>query len=519
MMTSKLKNFHEAKWDEPIIFELSSKGQRGIILPEVEDEIKDEFGTIENLIPEKMRRKNKPNLPEVSQPQVLRHFLRLSQETLGQDLNIDIGLGTCTMKYSPKINEQFVRNNKMSELHPLQDEETTQGILEIMYEFEQIMKEISGMDAFSFQPGGGGQAIYSNASIMKKYHEERGEGSKRTEIITTLLSHPLNAAAPHTKGFKVINLIPNETGYPSIEDLKAVVSEKTAGIFITNPEDTGIYNPIVKEFVDIVHEAGGLCVYDMADYNGLFGIARAKEAGLDMCHFNLHKAFSSPHGSMGPCCGAQGVKKELAKYLPVPRVKFDNKKYFLDYDAPKSIGKIRKFYGVTAVVLRAYAWVITLGADGLRQVAETSVINNNYLIKKMLKEVKGISTPWGVEGAHRTEQVRFSWEELTKDTGVTTDDIDRRGTDYGLQCYFQSHHPVIIPEPFTPEPNETYSKQEIDEYVAIFKKISEEAYENPELVKTAPHNAPISKINTPIITDSKDLVVTWRAYKKKKGIK
>ncbi|SHJ84228.1 glycine dehydrogenase subunit 2 [Dethiosulfatibacter aminovorans DSM 17477] len=517
-MTAKTRSFHEAKWDEPIIFELSEKGQRGILLPEIEKELIEEFGEMENLIPEGMARGKKPELPEISQPQVLRHYLRLSQETLGQELNIDIGLGTCTMKYSPKIHEQFVRNSKLSELHPLQNVDTAQGILEIMYEFEQIMKEISGMDAFSFQPGGGGQAIYSNASIMKSYHADNGEGEQRTEIITTLLSHPLNAAAPHTKGFKVINLIPNETGYPSIEDLKAVVSEKTAGIFITNPEDTGIYNPIVKEFVDIVHEAGGLCVYDMADYNGLFGIARAKEAGLDMCHFNLHKAFSSPHGSMGPCCGAQGVSEKLAKYLPVPRVGFDGGKYFLDYDQPHSIGKIRKFYGVAAVVLRAYSWVITLGADGLRKVAETSVINNNYLIKKMLENVRGISAPWGEKDSFRTEQVRFSWEQLTKDTGVTTDDIDRRGTDYGLQCYFQSHHPMIIPEPFTPEPNETYSKQELDEYIAIFKRISEEAYENPELVKNAPHNAPISKISTPIITDPNDLIVTWRAYKSKKEL-
>lgn len=515
---SKIRNFHEAKWDEPIIFELSEKGQRGILMPQIDKEIIGEVGKIENIVPKGMMRDKKPLLPEISQPQVLRHYLRLSQETLGQELNIDIGLGTCTMKYSPKIHEQFVRNSKLSEMHPLQDKGTSQGILEIMYEFEQIMKEISGMDAFSFQPGGGGQGIYSNAAIMKKYHQDKGEGEQRTEIITTLLSHPLNAAAPHTKGFKVINLIPKETGYPSIEDLKAVVSEKTAGIFITNPEDTGIYNPIVKEFVDIVHEAGGLCVYDMADYNGLFGIARAKEAGLDMCHFNLHKAFSSPHGSMGPCCGAQGVTKELAKYLPVPRIGFDGAEYSLDYDYPSSIGKIRKFYGVAAVVLRAYSWVVTMGAEGLRKVAETSVINNNYLIKKMLDDVKGISVPWGEKDSYRTEQVRFSWEQLTKDTGVTTDDIDRRGTDYGLQCYFQSHHPMIIPEPFTPEPNETYSKKELDEYAAIFKKISEEAYENPELLKNAPHNAPISKISQPTITDPDDLIVTWRVYKRKKEL-
>ena len=515
----KVRDFHQAKWDEPIIFELSTPGQRGILLPEADKEIKEQIGDIENIIPKGLNRRKKPALPELAQPQVLRHFLRLSQETLGQELNIDIGLGTCTMKYSPKINEQFARNHKFSELHPLQDVETTQGILEIMYKMEGFLKEISGMDAFSFQPGGGAQAVFSNASILKAYHTDRGEGEKRNEIITTILSHPVNAAAPHTKGFKVITLMPNEeTGLPDIEALKAVVSDRTAGIFITNPEDTGIYNPMVKEFVGIVHKAGGLCIADQADYNGLFGIARAKEAGMDMCHFNLHKSFSSPHGSMGPCCGAQGVKDFLVKYLPAPLVKFDGEKYYLDYDRPESIGKIRQFYGVIATVLRAYAWIMAIGEEGLREVSELSILNNNYLMKRLLEEVKGISVPWSGE-KFRMEQVRYSFEKLKEDTGVGSDDIDRRVVDYGLQGFFQSHHPWVIPEPFTPEPNETYSKREIDEYANTFKKISEESYENPELVKTAPHNAPISIIRKPPITDPDKLIVTWRVYKKKKGIK
>ena len=514
----KLRNFHEAKWDEPIIFELSTKGQRGILIPELEKEMKEQIGEINNLIPEKMMRKIKPALPEISQPQVLRHFLRLSQETLGQDINIDIGLGTCTMKYSPKINEQFVRYHKFSELHPLQDEKTVQGILEIIYKTENMLKEISGMDAFSFQPGGGAQAVFSNASILKAYHSDRGEGEQRDEIITTFLSHPVNAAAPRTKGFKVITLMPNEkTGYADLEALKAAVSERTAGMFITNPEDTGIYNPLVKEMIKIVHDAGGLCIADQADANGLFGMTRAKEAGYDMCHFNLHKAFASPHGSMGPCCGAEGVRNFLTKYLPVPVVKFDGNRYSLDYDKPDSIGKIREFYGVISVVLRSYAWIMSIGADYLKEVSEISVLNNNYMMKKFLTEVKGISAPWA-EGLYRMEQIRYSWAKLKNDTGVTTDDIDRRCGDYGVQGYFQSHHPWIIQEPFTPEPNETFSKMEINEYVNIFKKISEEAYENPELVKTAPHNAPISLITKEIISNPKDLIVTWRVYKRKKGI-
>jgi len=510
---TKLRNFHQAKWDEPIIFELSTKGQRGILLPDLPDELECK---IDEIIPKEIFRQVKPNLPELSQPQVLRHFLRLSQETLGQDINIDIGLGTCTMKYSPKINEQFVRNQKFTELHPYQDDFTTQGILEIIYKTEQLLKAISGMDAFSFQPAGGAQAIYSNASILMKYHEDRGEGDSRTEIITTTFSHPVNAASPHTKGYNVITLMPDPvTGYPSVDALKAVVSEKTAGFFITNPEDTGIFNPHIKEMVDIVHDHGGLCIGDIADANGLFGISRAIDSDYDMCHYNLHKAFSSPHGSMGPGCGAQGVKSFLEKYLPVPRVVFDGEMYHLDYDKTESIGKIRKFYGVIAAVVRTYSWLMSIGEDGLREVSQLSILNNNYLMKKMLSEVKGLSAPYS-EGEFRMEQVRYSWAKLKVDTGLGTDDIERRTMDYGLQEYYQSHPPYLVPEPFTPEPNETYSKDEIDEYAAIIKKVSEEAYENPELVKSSPHNSTISYIKQPPITDPSKLIVTWRAFKKTK---
>lgn len=511
----KLRNFHEAKWDEPIIFELSTPGQRGILLPRLETELDTDVDTI---IPSNLIRKSRPLLPELSQPQVLRHFLRLSQETMGQDINIDIGLGTCTMKYSPKINEMFVRNHKFSELHPYESKENIQGILEIMYKMEKFLKNISGMDAFTFQPAGGAQAIFSNASILKAYHTDRGDGDKRNEIITTTFSHPVNAASPHTKGYKVITIMPdNDTGYPSIDSLRAVISDRTAGLFITNPEDTGIFNPNIKEMTDLVHEVGGLCIGDIADANGLFGICRASEQGYDMCHYNLHKAFSSPHGSMGPGCGAQGVKAFLEKYLPSPVVKFDGECYCLDYDRPSSIGKVRKFYGVTAAVLRAYAWIMSIGEDGLREVSELSILNNNYLMNKVLKEVKGISAPYS-QGNFRMEQVRYSWGKLKDDTGIGTDEIERRMTDYGVQEYYQSHPPYLVREPFTPEPNETFSKDEIDEYAEILKKVAQEAYESPEIVKTAPHNAPISIVEQPPIKDPEKLIVTWRVYKRNKAM-
>lgn len=510
------RDFHEARWDEPILMEMGAPGQRAILTEAIEPQVTQAVGSPTHRLPAGYRRAQAPKLPELGQMQLLRHYLRLSQETIGADINIDIGLGTCTMKYNPKIHETFVRDPRFSELHPYQDASTTQGILKVMYETEQYLKAISGMDRFSLNPAGGSQGIFSNVAVIKAYHDARGEGAQRNEIITTILSHPGNAGTAAALGYKVITLYPDESGIPDLEALKAAVSEHTAALLITNPEDTGIYNEKIRQFVDIVHAAGGLCVYDQANLNGLMGITRARDAGFDLCQFNLHKTFSSPHGSQGPGSGAQGCTAELAKFLPVPTVEFDGEKYYLDYNRPDSIGKLRKFYGVPAVVLRAYAYIRSLGADGLKQVSELSILNNNYLLKRM-EAVQGITMPWA-PGKRRLEQARLSWEPLTQDTGVTTDDIDRRIVDYGFQSYFASHHPRIIPEPFTPEACETYSKADIDEYTGALKAIAEEAYADPDLVKTAPHAAALA---TPMVGDRLDnmdtFACTWRAYQKRKS--
>ena len=483
-------------------------------MPEAEEDLKSEVGDVLSSIPQGVRRKRPPELPEVSQSRVLRHYMRLSQETLGTDLNIDVGQGTCTMKYSPKINEHLSRSPKMNEIHPLQDEGTVGGILEVMYRFKQILKEVSGMDEFSLQPSSGSQGIYANASIIRAYHEEQGEADSRDEVITTIFSHPSDAACARVAGFKVITLYPDEDGYPDLEALKAAVSERTAGLMITNPEDTGIFNPKIKEFVDVVHEAGGLCAYDQANANGIIGITSARDTGFDLCQFNLHKTFSTPHGCGGPGGGPIGVTKELAEYLPVPVVAFDGVKYYLDYDRPKSIGKVRAFYGVAPVVLKSYAWVMSLGAKGLREVAEIAVLNNNYLLNKVL-QIKGVSAPYA-EGKRRIEQVRYSWEELMMDTGVRSEEAGLRAADFGLH-YWTSHHPWIVPEPCTLEPTESYSKSDLDEYIEVLRHVSNEAYSNPEIVKTAPNNSSIHKIDHGPLDDPSQWAVTWRAYKRKIG--
>jgi len=518
MKEVKLRRYHGASWDEPLIMEMGRKGERGIIPPKAHQEVREAVGEVSDLIPSNMQRKEEPKLPEVSQYHVLQHYLRLSQETMGMETGIDIGEGTCTMKYSPKMHEQLVRSDKVAELHPLQPEEHLQGILEIAYKLEQFLKEISGMHRFSFQPGGGSHAVYTNACIMRKYHESRGELEQRNEVITTIFSHPCDAATPATAGFKVITVMPDANGYPDLDALKAVVSERTAGIMFTNPEDTGIFNPRVAEYVKVVHDAGGLCFYDQANANGILGIARAFDAGFDACHFNLHKTFSSPHGCEGPAGGAYGVRKELAPFLPVPLVDFDGEKYFLNYDRPQSIGKIRSFLGNLECVVRAYAWIMSMGADGLRTVAETSVLNNNYL-DKLLMEIKGISRPYA-EGKRRLEQVRYSLEQLKEDTGVGTEDVRNRIIDYGIQAYWMSHHPWIVPEPFTPEPCETYSKADCDYWAAVMRQVLKEAYENPEFVMNAPHHQAIGKIKDPSVAeDPKKWAMTWRAYQKKYGKK
>ena len=509
---NRIRNFHQAKWDEPVIFELSTKGERGLLIPEVEDEVRSQVGEGVSVLPENMRRNEPPALPEVSQMRVLKHFLRLSQQCLGADLNVDIGQGTCTMKYSPKINETLVRLPEVTELHPCQDESTVQGALEVVYKLAVFLREISGMDRFTFQPGGGSAAILAMASMIYAYHEARGEAAQRDEIITTIFSHPSDAAAAAVKGYKIVTLYPNEDGLPEVEALKMAVSDRTAGLLITNPEDTGIFNPSIAEFTEIVHRAGGLCGYDQANANGILGITRAKEAGFDLSFFNLHKTFSSPHGCGGPAVGALGVVEKLKDFLPVPIVDRQGDGYVVNYDLPLTIGKIRGFLGNFSVILRAYAWIMSLGAEGLEEAARIAVLNNNYVLTKV-RELRGASAPYAA-GRHRIEQVRFSWEELTEDTGVTTEDVICRLADFGFHLW-TSHHPFVVPQPFTIEPTESYSKKELDEYLAALKRVVAEAYENPEKVKRAPYRSVVHKIDPSTLDDPEKWAVTWRAYLKK----
>ncbi len=511
-----LRPFHQASWNEPLIMEQTSPGERGFVPPPVEPAVAEAAGDVLAAVPAALRRSTPPALPELSQPHVLRHYLRLSQETLGEAVNIHLGLGTCTMKYSPRVNEELVRSPKVADLHPYQDDETVQGLLEAMHRFERVLCEISGMDRFSFQPGGGSAAVYANARMIQAYHRARGE-EQRDEIITTVFSHPCDGAGPATAGYRLVTLYPEANGLPTLDAVKAALSERTAGLMITNPEDTGLFNPEIDRIVELVHEAGGICHYDQANANGILGITRARDAGFDLCQFNLHKTFSSPHCSMGMPVGASGVTAELARFLPAPTVEHDGARYHLDYDRPDSIGRVRAFHGVPATVVRALAWVMALGAEGLREVAEVAVLNNNYLAAR-LADVPGLEVSYADgNAARRLEQIRYSWRELTNATGITTLDVARRTGDFGVSQYFPSHEPWIIEEPMTLEPAETVSRADLDAYAAVIAQVAREAHEEPDTIHDAPHASTVHKLDTSAMDDPERWALTWRAWKRKRG--
>lgn len=514
-MKRDTREFQAARWSEPLIAQLSTEGEIGVVPPACDDGIAKVIGDPLAALPSSVLRRDRPALPEVSQARVLRHYARLSQMTMGVDTTVDV-MGTCTMKYSPKVHEAVAAAPHIRAVHPLQPPSTIQGLLGIMHAFAGMMAEIAGMDEVTFQAGSGAQGIYTNARMIRAYHEQRGEGIQRDEIITTSFSHPVDAAAPAVAGFRVLTLMPGPNGYADLDALKAVLSDRTAGLMLANPEDTGIFNPNIKEMVDLVHAAGGLCAYDQANGNGLLGILRAGDVGFDLCQFNLHKTFAAPHSSTGQGCAAVGVKKHLKHLLPRPLITEQGGTYGLDFSGDRSIGRIRAFFGNVQTVLKAYMWVLNLGAEGLRSVAETAVLNNNYLVKK-LSALRGVTIPWPGFDKHRLEQTRYSLERLFEETGIPTSEVNNRLVDYGFQNYIESHVPMLVPQPFTLEPGETYTASELDECIEALAAIIEEAYTNPDIVRQAPARASVAPLETHDADDPDRWAFTWRAWVKKNG--
>ncbi len=483
---------------EKLIFELSSEGRMGFSLPPVDvPEMKKE-----ELIPQDFLRKEPPALPEVSEVDVARHFIRLSLF----NHHVDKGfypLGSCTMKYNPKINETLSRLSGFLNLHPLQPEDTIQGALKLMFELGEYLKEISGMDEITLQPAAGAHGELTGLLMINAYH--RRNKQLRSQIIIPDSAHGTNPASVVTAGFSAVQIKSNERGLVDLEELKKAMNEDVAALMLTNPNTLGLFEAQILEISKVVHDSGGLLYMDGANLNAMMGIARPGDMGFDVVHFNLHKTFSTPHGGGGPGSGPVGVKESLAPFLPVPLVvKRENKKrleeYHFDYKRPFSIGRIHGFYGNFGVMVKAYAYIRQNGAEGLRKVSENAIINANYL-KENLKHHYHL--PY--EGPCQHEFVLSGINQKAK--GVQTLDVAKRLLDFGVHAptvYF----PLIVPEALMIEPTETESKESLDEFIDAMIKIAQEVEENPEVVKSAPHDTPVSRLDE--AKAARELNVRWK---------
>jgi len=502
--------FRQSKWGEPLIFEMSAKGKVGSIIPEVEDEIREVVGDVKSLVPEALLRANLPQLPRVSEAEVVGHFLRLSQMNYGVNSGHLYPLGSCTMKYNPVINEQLVSNPRLLFAHPYQDISTVQGILEILYQLKIWLMELTGMDDMSLQPSAGAHGEFVGNLIIRAYHESRGELEKRTEIIVPDSAHGTNPASAQMAGFGTVTVPSGEDGCIDLEALKEAVSDRTAGLMLTNPNTLGIFESNISKISEVVHEAGGLLYYDGANFNALLGKCRPGDMGFDIIHINLHKTFSTPHGGGGPGSGPVGVKKFLADFLPTPVVVYDGERYSLDYYRSRTIGRVRGFYGNTSIMVRAFAYILSLGFEGLRESSELAVLSSNYLAKK-LGGVRGFSLPLA-HGKPRKHEFVLSASTMAKETGVRALDVAKKILDYGIHAptiYF----PLIVEEALMIEPTETVSLEELDSFIEILKEISAMAYTRPEGVKEAPKNTAIGRLDEVRAAHPKTFCPSWRRYK------
>ncbi|WP_163195333.1 aminomethyl-transferring glycine dehydrogenase subunit GcvPB [Clostridium thermarum] len=477
-----------------LIFEVSKEGRKACSLPQCDVP---ECST-EEMIPENLLRKSELDLPEVSEVDVIRHYTLLSNKNYGVDTGF-YPLGSCTMKYNPKINEDIAILSGFRDIHPYQKEETVQGALELMYNLSLALCEITGMDAMSLQPAAGAHGELMGLMIIKAYHESRGE-YKRKKIIVPDSAHGTNPASASVAGFQVVEVKSDSKGAVDLESLKSVLNEETAGLMLTNPSTLGFFEKNIEDIAQLVHEAGGLLYYDGANMNAIMGITRPGDMGFDVVHLNLHKTFTTPHGGGGPGSGPVGVKKQLEPFLPVPVVNKEGDLYRLDYDRSLSIGKVRSFYGNFGVLVRAYTYILTMGADGLKKTSEMAVLNANYM-KERLKHYYFLP----IDEVCKHEFVLGGLEEGAHT--VTTLDIAKRLLDYGYHpptIYF----PLIVDSAIMVEPTETESLETIDAFIEAMIKISQEAKEDPELLKTAPHNTVVRRLDE--VRAARTPILRWR---------
>ena len=432
-------------------------------------------------VSKRFKRNKELRLPEVSETQISRHYTELMKRTFGVNDGF-YPLGSCTMKYNPKVNEEIAKNPGFTQIHPLQPVESIQGCLQVMKLAEEYLCEITGMDAFDFQPAAGAHGEFTGLKLIQAYHQDRND-SKRRKIIVPDSAHGTNPASAAMAGFQVVNISSTEDGYVDVEELKKVVGEDTAGFMLTNPNTIGMFDKNILTITKIVHDAGGLNYYDGANLNAIMGITRPGDMGFDVVHLNLHKTFSTPHGGGGPGSGPVGCKASLLDYLPSPRIIEKEGKLEWEKKSEKSIGRVKAFYGNFLVVVRALSYILTLGQEGLKNASENAVLNANYM-QEQLKETFDI--PFS---GHCMHEFVISLEKLKKEKGVSALDFSKALLDYGMHpptMYF----PLIVHEALMVEPTETETKETLDEAIEIYQKIYNQALLNPAEL----HQSPISTV-------------------------
>ncbi|MDQ0244412.1 glycine dehydrogenase subunit 2 [Bacillus fengqiuensis] len=469
------------KDNQSLIFELSKEGRIGYSLPalDVPETNVDEF------IPSDYIRTEEPNLPEVSELDIMRHYTALSRRNHGVDSGF-YPLGSCTMKYNPKINEQTARMAGFAHVHPLQQESTVQGAMELMYDLQEHLKEITGMDEVTLQPAAGAHGEWTGLMMIRAYHEANGD-VHRTKVIVPDSAHGTNPASATVAGLETVTVKSNEQGLVDLDDLRRVVGSDTAALMLTNPNTLGLFEENILEMAQIVHEAGGKLYYDGANLNAVLSQARPGDMGFDVVHLNLHKTFTGPHGGGGPGSGPVGVKADLIPFLPKPVLLKTEEGFRFEYDRPQSIGRVKPFYGNFGINVRAYTYIRSMGPDGLKAVTENAVLNANYMMRRLAEYY---DLPFD---RHCKHEFVLSGRRQKK-LGVRTLDIAKRLLDFGYHpptIYF----PLNVEECIMIEPTETESKETLDAFIEAMIQIAKEAEENPEIVQEAPHTTVVKRLD------------------------
>ena len=469
------------KDNQALIFELTKEGRVGYSLPTLDVPEVD----LSELLPADLIRTEAAELPEVSELDIMRHYTALSNRNHGVDSGF-YPLGSCTMKYNPKINETVARFPGFANIHPLQDEKTVQGALALMYDLQEHLKEITGMDEVTLQPAAGAHGEWTGLMMIRAYHEARGD-FKRTKVIVPDSAHGTNPASATVAGFETVTVKSSDQGLVDLEDLKRVVGDDTAALMLTNPNTLGLFEEQILEMAAIIHEVGGKLYYDGANLNAVMSKARPGDMGFDVVHLNLHKTFTGPHGGGGPGSGPVGVKKDLLPYLPKPVLVKKDEAYTFDYDRPDSIGRVKPFYGNFGINVRAYTYIRSMGPDGLKAVTEYAVLNANYMMRRLQPH---FDLPYD---RHCKHEFVLSGRRQKK-LGVRTLDMAKRLLDFGYHpptIYF----PLNVEEGMMIEPTETESKETLDAFIDAMIQIAKEVEENPEIVQNAPHTTVINRLD------------------------